>query len=43
MLNSHTVASHVDLFVRLLEACIEGKVLQAQAHTNVSTFIDSSN
>ncbi|EAL18363.1 hypothetical protein CNBJ2860 [Cryptococcus deneoformans B-3501A] len=33
-LNNHIVASHVDLFVRLLEACTEGKILQAQAHTN---------
>ncbi|OWZ67147.1 hypothetical protein AYX15_01762 [Cryptococcus neoformans] len=41
MLNSHTVASHVDLFVRLLEACIEGKVLQAQAHTNLGELVFS--
>lgn len=38
-LNNHIVASHVDLFVRLLEACTEGKILQAQAHTNLGELI----
>lgn len=38
MLNHRLVAFHVDLFIRLMEACIEGKIVQAQAHMNVRIY-----
>lgn len=44
MLNHRLVAFHVDLFIRLMEACIEGKIVQAQAHMNVRIiFVDFLN
>lgn len=43
MLNHHHVAFHVDLFIRLMEACIEGKIVHAQAHMNVCIFVDFIN
>lgn len=43
MLNDHHVAFHVDLFIKLMEACIEGKIVHAQAHMNVRIFVDFLN
>ncbi|KAE8539064.1 hypothetical protein D1P53_005434 [Cryptococcus gattii VGV] len=41
MLNHRHVAFHVDLFIRIMEACIEGKIVHAQAHMNLGELLFS--